>query len=181
MFVHEEVALEVGFDVAQARLSDLARGGWLSSASEGAYDKGLVGLIRVGPLGAVPGMSKLVRVQVRDPVIRADSAVLTLRWEATGAGGSLFPALDADITVAPDGADKTRLSLSGAYRPPFAGLGAGLDKTILRRVTTATIRSLLSRLATAITHPELAVAGTYASTAEPDAGTLRWTSEPDES
>jgi hypothetical protein len=179
MFVREEVVLEVGFDAAQTRLSDLIKGGWLSGASEGAYDKGLVGLIRVGPLGAVPGMSKLVRVQVRDPVIRANSAVLTLRWEATGAGGGLFPALDADITMVPDGADKTRLSLSGAYRPPLAGLGAGLDKTILGRVATATIRSLLSRLAAAVTHPELAVAGTQAGPAEPDPGTLRWTAEPD--
>jgi hypothetical protein len=179
MFVREEAVLEVGFDAARARLPDLATGVWLSNASEGAYDEGLVGLIRVGPLGGVPGMSKLVRVQVRDPVIRDNSAVLTLRWEATGPGGGLFPALDADITLAPEGADKTRLSLAGAYRPPFAGLGIGLDRTILRRVATATIRSLLSRVAVAITHPELATAGTGAGTVEPDAGTLQWMPDPD--
>jgi len=176
MFVREELALDVGYEAARAQLASVMHGGFLRTASESAYDNGLVILIRVGPLGDVPGVSKLVRVHFRELVTRPDSTVLTLRWEATGPGGRLFPALDADITLTPSGADETRLTLTGAYRPPLAAIGSGLDRAILGRVASATIRSLLSRLAIAIIDPENAAAWTEMS----DAGTLRWTVEPEE-
>ncbi len=156
MFAGDESLLDVSFRAAQARLANLAHGGWVSAASEGAYDDGLAGLIRVGPVGDVPGISKLVRVRFREPVTRDDTAVLTLRWEATGYRGGLFPALDADVTLTAAGEQATRLTLAGAYRPPLAALGAGLDRAILHRVATATIRSLLGRVADALVHPESA-------------------------
>ncbi len=157
MFIHEEQALPVGFSQALARLANLTEGGWLGNVSESAYENGITGLIRVGPLGDVPGVSKLVQVYVRDLVVRESSAVLTIRWEATGPGGGLFPALDADITVIPDEDAGSRLILDGSYRPPLAGLGTGLDKTVLRPVAGATIRSLLTRMAGAITQAGEAV------------------------
>lgn len=153
MFASAEVTVKVGFPEAEYRLASLTRSGWLTGASEGAYDSGLTGLIRVGPLGDVRGASKLVRVYVRDLVSREGSAVLTLRWEATGAGGALFPALDADITLAPAGAGQVRLTLNGAYRPPFAALGAGLDRAILNRVANATVRALLGQIAAVVAGP----------------------------
>ena len=159
MFVGEEVMLGLSFRAAQARLANLAHAGSLTSASEGAYGDGLASLIRVGPIGAVPGASKLVQVRFRDLVVHDDTAVLTLRWEATGPGGGLFPALDADITLAPAGEQATRLTLAAAYRPPLSGLGAGLDRAILHRVATATIRSLLSRVAEAFAEPAGAADG----------------------
>jgi carbon monoxide dehydrogenase subunit G len=124
----------------------------------------------------MPGISKLVRVHCREVVARDDTALLTLRWEATGHGGGMFPALDADITLAPAGEDATRLTLVGAYRPPLAALGAGLDRRILHRVATATVHTLMSHVADAIVRPEFApeayrdhVIGTRpARTAEPD-------------
>ncbi len=122
MFVGDEVMLSISFSSAQAGLVKLAQGGSLTSASEGAYGEGLASLLRVGPVGAVPGVSKLVEVRFRDLVIRDGTALLTLRWEATGPGGGLFPALDADITLTPAGEHATRLALAGAYRPPLAGL-----------------------------------------------------------
>ena len=152
MFVGHEVLLDVGFDVAQPRLAQLASGGVLDSASEGAYGDGLASLLRIGPLGDKRGLSKLVRVQFRDLVTHQDSAVLTLRWEATGGGGRLFPVLDADITLTPAG-EQARLALAGAYRPPFAAVGAGLDRAVLHRVATATVRSLLGRVAEALSRP----------------------------
>ena len=156
MFVGDEFLLDVSFRAAQARLANLTLGGWVSAASEGAYDDGLAGLIRVGPVGDVPGISKLVRVRFRELVTRDDTAVLTLRWEATGYHGGLFPALDADVTLTPAGEQATRLTLAGAYRPPLAALGEGLDRAILHRVATATVRSLLGRVADALVHPESA-------------------------
>jgi len=101
VFIGTEIQLDIGFSAAQARLANLARGGLLRRVSHDAYDEWGAGLARVGPLGAAPGMSRLVRVEFRDLVARAEAAVLALRWEATGAAGGLFPVLDADITLAP--------------------------------------------------------------------------------
>jgi hypothetical protein len=169
MFVGDEVILGISFGPARARLANLAHHGSLTSVSEGAYGDGLAGLIRVGPIGAVPGVSKLVEVCFRDLVTHDDTALLTVRWEATGPGGGLFPALDADITLSPAGARATRLTLAGAYRPPLAGLGAGLDRAILHRVATATIRSLLSRMADALADPGRAADGAPAAWTGPRA------------
>jgi len=160
VFVREEFVVNVGFQAAVGRLAGLARAGWLTQVSEDAYDSGVVGLTRVGPLGSVPMASKLVRVHVRDLVTHDSCAVLTLRWEATGPGGGLFPALDADITLAPVSEQESRLTLNGAYRPPLASLGAGLDRAILHRVATPTIRALLGQIADGIRAPGDAAPGT---------------------
>jgi hypothetical protein len=95
----------------------------------------------------VPGVSKLVEVHFRDVVTRGESAVLALRWQATGPDGRLFPVLDADMSVTPAGEHSTRLSLAGVYRPPLATLGAGLDRAVFHKVADATVRSLLARVA----------------------------------
>ena len=145
MFVAAEVPLDLSFPAAAARFANLARGGLLTRASQGAYGDGLTGLVRVGPLGAVPGMSKLVKVHFLDVVTRGEAAVLALRWEATGPGGRLFPALDADIWLTPAGEHAARLSLAGVYRPPLAAVGAGLDRAVSHKVADATARSLLAR------------------------------------
>ena len=169
MFVDDEVMLGLSFRSARVRLANLAQVGSLTSASERAYGDGLASLVRVGPIGAIPGASKLVDVRFRDLVIHDDTALLTLRWEAIGPGGGLFPALDADITLAPAGERATRVTLAGAYRPPLAGLGAGLDRAIMHRVATATIRSLLNRMVDAIAEPEDATGGAPAARSGPRA------------
>ena len=82
-----------------------------------------------------------------------ESAVLALRWEATGPGGRLFPALDADLSLIPAGQHSTRLSLAGAHRPPLAALGAGPDQAVVHEVADVTVRSLLTRVADVLTRP----------------------------
>jgi hypothetical protein len=154
VFVAGEVLLDLSFPAAAARLANLARGGSLTRASEGAYDDGLTGLVRVGPLGAVAGVSKLVEVHFLEVVTRGESAVLALRWEATGPGGRLFPALDADMSLTPAQEHSTPLSLAGAYRPPLAALGAGLDRAVFHKVADATVRSLLARVAHVLARPQ---------------------------
>lgn len=156
MFIEHEVPLEVSFGTARAGLANLARGGVLTTASEEAYGKGVAELIRVGPLGPAPGTSKLVEVRFQNLVERDDYAGLALRWEATGPGGGLFPALDADITLTPMGGESTLLRLAGSYRPPLGALGTVLDAAILHRVASATVRGFMSRIATAIGHPPAA-------------------------
>jgi hypothetical protein len=158
MFVSEELVLDLGFGVAEARLVNLSHDGWLATASERAYDEGLaaLSLVRVGPFGEMPGIPKLVEARFLDVVSRDESARLALRWEATGHTGGLFPALDADITLVPAGEQATRVTLAGAYRPPLARLGAGIDQVALKHAASATIRSLLQRVGDALLYPHQA-------------------------
>ena len=154
MFVGHETVLEADFEAARAGLAELAHGGWLRDASGRAYAEGLTGLARVGPFGDVLGASKLVRVSLLEPVPRDDTVVLPLRWEATGVTGRLFPVLDANLRLIPDGDGRTRLIFSGAYRPPLAALGSGIDRVVLRRAAAATVHSLMAALARMIVAPE---------------------------
>lgn len=147
MFVGDEVQLDISFTIAQERLAQLAEGGALLSTSEDAYGHGITGLARVG----IAGVSKLVRVQVRELTWTDGSTGLALRWEATGASGGLFPVLDADLKLASTGEQATLLAIAGAYRPPLGSLGEALDRAILHLVATATIRNFLARVAAQLT------------------------------
>lgn len=147
MFVSHEKVLAVDFPAARAGLAAIARGGWLQDVSGLAYAAGLSGLARVGPLGDLPAASKLVRVSLLDPVPREDTVVLPLRWEATGVMGRLFPVLDANLVLQPGGDGTSRFSMTGAYRPPLAAFGNGLDRIALHRAAAATVRSLMDELA----------------------------------
>ena len=168
MFLGAEIRLDVGFSAAQARMANLARGGLVRRASDDAFDELGTGLARVGPPVAAPGMSRLVAVQFSDMAIHEDFAIWAMRWEAIGSGGALFPALDADIKLTPAGEDATVLAVSGVYRPPLGGLGAGLDRVILHRVAQATIRAFTHRIGAAIAHPA----------ASPEAGHIGMLTQP---
>jgi hypothetical protein len=153
MFVAQEARLPVPLSVAHARVSTLIRGSRLVRASEDAYDEWVTGVMRVGPAGS-QGISRLVHARFLELVPRGEAVVLTLRWEVTGPAGGLFPALDADITLSPDGDQATRLRLDGAYRPPFGAVGAALDRAMLNRVAAATIRSFVGEIADAIVNSQ---------------------------
>jgi hypothetical protein len=150
MFVSEERALDLSFDGASSRLTRLVNGGGLRGVSESAYLGGAERLMRVGPLGDAPGVSRLVRVRTVEPVHRDGMMTVGLRWEAEGVTGGLFPVLDADIRLSADGDESVRVALTGSYRPPLGALGTGLDRLLLRTVATATIRALLARIAAAL-------------------------------
>jgi hypothetical protein len=168
VFIGAELRLDVGFNAAQARLANMARGGLLLRACDDAYRDLGAGLARVGPLGAAPGLSRLVAVRFTDMTVHEDFAVVAIRWEATGQGGALFPALDADLKVAPAGDRATLLAVSGVYRPPLGGLGAGLDRVLLHRVAQATIRAFTHQIGAVIAQPA----------ASPEEGRIRRRPEP---
>jgi hypothetical protein len=153
MFVGDEIMLDVAYSDARSGLMRLTHGGWLSDVSSEAYAEGVAGLVRVGPFGEVLGASKLVRVLLLEPVERDGSLTLSLRWEATGVMGRLFPVLDANIILVPADENTSQLALAGAYRPPFAAIGEGLDRVLLHRAASATVRSLLGRIAQTIASP----------------------------
>jgi hypothetical protein len=146
MFVGDEVFLEVSFAVAYERLTQLTESGALISTSEDCYSRETGTLTRVGAIG----LSKLVRVQVRELPRTENSAGIALRWEAAGPGGGLFPVLDADIRLTPVGEHVTLLSMAGSYRPPLGTLGQALDRAILHRVAAATIRGFVAQIAARI-------------------------------
>ena len=150
VFVSDEVLLDVGFGPARAGLARLARRDLLLSSSEDAYEYGTIGLDPTTRVGTT-GLSKFVRVQVRELAETDGCPRWALRWEATGTGGALFPVLDADISLVPAGGSSTVLTLTGSYRPPFGSLGAALDRAVLHRVAAATIRNFLTRVAARIT------------------------------
>lgn len=152
MFVAEEIRLPVGLPTAQARLANLSLS-TLCRMSQESYDETATGQLVVGPLGAVPGLSRRVSVSFVDLVTRPGQAVLGMRWHAAGPGGRLFPALDANIVLTAEGTDATVLRVEGVYRPPLGALGARLDQAVLNRVATATIRSFVARVTDAIVHP----------------------------
>jgi hypothetical protein len=150
MFVSADRVLGVAIGVGQARLVNLVHDGSLSEASRHAYRGGMDHLLRVGPLGELPGTSRLVRVRLLDPVYRDDVMTLGMRWEAIGATSRLFPVLDADIKLSGGPGQDTRLALTGCYRPPFGALGAAVDRMLMHTVAELTLRSVLASLAASI-------------------------------
>jgi hypothetical protein len=153
MFIEAERTLELPYNAARARLANLVHGRALIQASRTAYQQGGDGIIRVGPIGDMPGASKLVRVLFLDPVDRGTTTTVAFRWEAAGTAAGLFPVLDADVTLSPDSEQRTHLALVGSYRAPLGRLGAGLDKAVLHLVATATIRAFLEGFADTLTNP----------------------------
>lgn len=160
MFVGDEVQLDLSFAVARERLMGLAEAGALLGPSEAAYDQGTAGLTRVG----IPGLSKLVRIHIRDLASADESAGLAIRWEATGPGGGLFPVLDADIRLARAGERAAVLTVTGVYRPPLGPLGQALDRAVLRHIAAATIRGFTAQVAARLVDQP---AGYVASQGEP--------------
>ena len=154
MFVGDEVRLDVGFAVARERLTRLGESGALFAPSADGYGAGLA---RVGP-GVI---SKLVRVQVRELSWTDKSGGLALRWEATGPGGKLFPALDADLTLTDFGTQGTLVALAGVYRPTLGVLGQALDRVVLHRVAAATVKSFLAQVAAQLADQPVANGAEY--------------------
>jgi hypothetical protein len=106
-------------------------------------------------------MPRLVAAHPRDLAGPHDWARLALRWEVTGPGGELFPALDADLTLTPAAQRATALTLAGVFRPPPGNPGHGLDRAIVQRVALNAVRVFLDRVAQAIGVPAPAAGGDH--------------------
>jgi len=130
MFTSQELIVDARFAAARPRLAHMVADGGLTGVSRDAYEGVLTRLIRVGPFGDAPGVSKQVQVRLIGPVQRDATTAVWLRWEATGPAGGLFPVLDADLLLRSDGLEKTRMTLNGCYRPPLGRLGADLDRAV---------------------------------------------------
>ena len=152
MFIGDEVRAEASPAAAAARLATLARGSSLIRASHAAWDTATAAAGHTSPRPGLPG---LTRVHSRGPVQRGAAAVLILRWEAVSQSGRAFPALDADITLVPDGEHAVLVRLTGVCRQPP---GTRSGQTAAQAVAAAAIRSLLTRIVGAISDPAAAAA-----------------------
>jgi len=153
VFFAEQVSVRLPLTTAAVRLANLTRGGGLAGVSHRAYRDGTEAVLRVGPLGDVPGLAKLVRVRFLDPAWSERGMTVGIRWEAADGTTALFPVLDADLVLSPVSARTCALACSGVYRPPLGRVGAAVDRAIMSHVAAATIRSLLQHLAAEITTP----------------------------
>jgi hypothetical protein len=147
MFIGDEVHAEASAAAAATRLAGLARGSSLTLASHAAWDAGVA---RTGQVGNGAALPRLVRVQSQGPAQRGAISVLILRWQAAAGNGRPFPALDADITLIPDGEQATVVGLTGVYRTPA---GIPPDQPAIYRIAALTVRTLLSLIADSISDP----------------------------
>jgi hypothetical protein len=147
MFLSEQATVPVAFPAVAARLDNLAGGGALKSASQAAFAEATARLRRAGRLA---GGSQLVQAEFGSLRLQQSSAVIALRWEAPGPGGSRYSALDAEITVSPEGQDETVVRLAGEYEPP-PDLP---DRRAARKVATVTSRDFVGRVAGLVAEQE---------------------------
>ena len=96
-------------------------------------------------------VARKVAIELGHPVNTAGKVVLPLRWTPTDSPG-LFPALEADLEVAPLPPDRTQLAMSARYVPPLGPLGRAIDRAVLYRVAEATLKDFLDRVGEALAH-----------------------------
>jgi hypothetical protein len=152
MFIGDEVRTEASPATATARLATLTRGSSLTRASHAAWNAATTAADRASP---GPGLPRLTRVHSHGPLLRGAAAVLILRWEAVSQSGRPFPALDADITLVPDGEHAVLVRLTGVCRQPP---GTRSGQTAAQTVAAAAIRTLLTRIADAVSDPAVLTA-----------------------
>jgi hypothetical protein len=145
-------------DVERALLSSPQA--WVPNLASRANDHGDTLLAEVG-FGDGVRLARKVEIEFGKTMRLASKTLIPLRWTATGSSG-LFPALDADIEVAPLGPETTQIAMSARYVPPLGLLGRVVDRTILFRVAEATLKDFLDGVAEAIRN-QVGTAGRLAS------------------
>lgn len=150
MFARYYVELPISPEEVERALSRDPRL-WLPGLAEEANHRGDALLAEVG-FGETIRIRRTVLVELRRPLHSGSKVVFPLRWAASGSPG-LFPALDADLEVAPLGDGRTQLAMSARYVPPFGGVGRVIDRAVLSRVAEATLKDFLDRVSDAIMHP----------------------------
>ena len=121
MLLHDYAFVDVSADRVRERIA-ADHGEWLSGLAVGAAREGESLRLRVGPIGSLPMLSKTVSIHADPPITRRQVTVVPLTWRATGSQG-IFPALNADLEVAPLSPETTQLTLRGHYVAPLGGAG----------------------------------------------------------
>jgi hypothetical protein len=147
MFARYYVELPIAPErVESALLEDPST--WMTHLAEHANRRGDVLLAEVG-FGEDVRIARTVAIEFGHNVRAGNRFIQPLRWSASGPAG-LFPALDADLEVAPLGTECTQLAISARYVPPLGKLGKLIDRAVLARVAEATVKDFLDRVAAAL-------------------------------
>ena len=123
---------------------------WVPGLARDANHHGDALLAEVG-FGDDVRVARKVEIEFGEPIRMPSKTVIPLHWAAAGATG-LFPALDADLEVAPLSPSRTQLAMSARYVPPLGPLGKAIDRAILYRVAEATLKDFLDRVGEALVH-----------------------------
>jgi hypothetical protein len=121
---------------------------WMTHLAEHANRRGDSLLAEVG-FGEDVRIARTVAIEFGHNVRAGNKFVQPFRWSANGPAG-MFPALDADLEVAPLGNESTQLAISARYVPPLGKLGRLIDRAVLARVAEATVKDFLDRVAAAL-------------------------------
>jgi hypothetical protein len=143
MFARYFVELPIEPSLVERALTG-ARADWLPGLASEANHRGDMLLADVG-FGAHVRVARRVVIELGPPVHTAGKTVMPLRWTPNGAAG-LFPALEADLEVAPLASNRTQLAMSARYVPPLGPIGHAMDRAVLYRVAEATIKDFLDRV-----------------------------------
>jgi hypothetical protein len=148
MFARYFVELPMPPDLVEAALSR-DPSAWIAHLAEHANRRGDTLLAEVG-FGEDVRIARTVEIEFTPRVRTGTKVIYPFRWSASGPAG-MFPALDADLEVAPLGAETTQLAISARYVPPLGKLGRLIDRVVLARVAEATVKDFLDRVALAVT------------------------------
>jgi hypothetical protein len=134
---------------------------WVPGLAASANHHGDALLAKVG-FGEEVRVARKVAIEFGEPVRTASATVIPLRWTATGTPG-IFPALDADLEVAPLGEGLTQLAMSARYVPPLGVVGRVIDRTVMYRVAEATLKDFLDHVAATLRDRLDVADGSYAN------------------
>lgn len=145
-FVHDFLDVPLGFDAAAEAVLRAEPDRLACIALRGVQAGGELQLRLASPRSAIPLPAKRGRVDVETAYRRGDAWVLPFHWRPTGPA-ALFPQIEAELQVAPLGANEVRLSFSGHYRPPLGEVGHLADAVLMHRVVERSVRVFLGTLA----------------------------------
>ena len=114
MFVQDFKIIDASYEDVEACFVTSTKA-LLAEALGSSREAGERTTARVGPKSWPAALAKTVEIRLGPVRRHADRTLVGFSWEAHG-GASLFPRLDADLEVAPFGADQTVLTIGSQGR-----------------------------------------------------------------
>lgn len=147
MFARYYVELPLRPEVVERNLTRSSQT-WLPGLATMAIHRGDALLAEVG-FGEQVRVARRVAVEIGPPAHLGATVVIPLVWTPVHTAG-LLPSLEADLEIAPLGAERTQLAISARYEPPLGMVGRAVNRAILHRVAEATLKDFLDRVAGAL-------------------------------
>jgi hypothetical protein len=104
-------------------------------------------LVMVGDLG----VERNVEIRLSPRPSYPGYRLLDVEWKSKDGGP--YPVFHGTLSVADEGAGRSRLDLDGTYEPPFGVAGAAFDAAVGHRIAGATASELLSQFRDVLTRP----------------------------